>query len=101
MVFLAGNLVKSEELKNPTIVVITDRNDLDGQLASTFSGESDFLRQTPIQAESRSHIKDLLANRQTGGIIFSTIQKFEEETGLLSERENIIAVSSFVMMCRI
>ncbi|WP_348658047.1 type I restriction endonuclease subunit R [Heyndrickxia faecalis] len=92
MVFLAGNLVKSEELKNPTIVVITDRNDLDGQLASTFSGASDFLRQTPIQAESRSHIKDLLANRQTGGIIFSTIQKFEEETGLLSERENIIVM---------
>ncbi|RYL93417.1 type I restriction endonuclease subunit R [Sporolactobacillus sp. THM7-4] len=92
MVFLAGNLVKSEALKNPTIVVITDRNDLDGQLAGTFSGASDFLRQTPIQAESRSHIKDLLANRQTGGIIFSTIQKFEEETGLLSERQNIIVM---------
>ncbi|MED4015527.1 type I restriction endonuclease subunit R [Sutcliffiella cohnii] len=92
MVFLSGNLVKHEELKNPTIVVITDRNDLDGQLFSTFSGASDFLRQTPLQAESRNHIKDLLENRKTGGIIFSTIQKFEEETGLLSDRENIIVM---------
>ncbi|WP_078551314.1 type I restriction endonuclease subunit R [Bacillus alkalicellulosilyticus] len=92
MVFLSGNLVKHEKLKNPTIVVITDRNDLDGQLFSTFSGASDFLRQTPLQAESRSHIKDLLENRKTGGIVFSTIQKFEEETGLLSDRENIIVM---------
>lgn len=92
MVFLAGNLVKREELKNPTIVVITDRNDLDGQLFETFSGASEFLRQTPQQAETRSHIKELLENRQTGGIIFSTIQKFEEETGLLSDRENIIVM---------
>jgi type I restriction enzyme, R subunit len=92
MVFLSSNLVRHEELKNPTIVVITDRNDLDGQLFSTFSGASDFLRQTPLQAESRSHIKDLLENRQTGGVIFSTIQKFEEETGLLSNRENVIVM---------
>ncbi|WP_461672460.1 type I restriction endonuclease subunit R [Priestia megaterium] len=92
MVFLSGNLVKNEKLKNPTIVVITDRNDLDGQLFSTFSGASNFLRQTPLQAESRSNIKDLLENRKTGGIIFSTIQKFEEETGLLSERDNIIVM---------
>jgi type I restriction enzyme, R subunit len=92
MVFLSGNLVRREELKNPTIVVITDRNDLDGQLFSTFSGATDYLRQTPLQAESRSHIKDLLENRKTGGIIFSTIQKFEEETGLLSDRENVIVM---------
>lgn len=92
MTFLAGNLIKSEMLKNPTIVVITDRNDLDGQLFGTFAGAIDFLRQTPLQAESRSHIKDLLEYRQTGGIIFSTIQKFEEETGLLSERENVIVM---------
>jgi type I restriction enzyme, R subunit len=92
MTFLAGNLMKSEMLKNPTIVVITDRNDLDGQLFGTFAGASDFLRQTPLQAESRSHIKYLLENRQTGGIIFSTVQKFEEETGLLSERENVIVM---------
>jgi len=92
MVFLAGNLVKQEQLKNPTIVVITDRNDLDGQLFETFCGASEFLRQTPQQAESRSHIKELLENRKKGGIIFSTIQKFEEETGLLSERENMIVL---------
>ncbi|MCR2820042.1 type I restriction endonuclease subunit R [Lederbergia panacisoli] len=92
MTFLAGNLIKSETLKNPTIVVITDRNDLDGQLFGTFSSASEFLRQTPLQAESRSHIKDLLENRKTGGIIFSTIQKFEEETGLLSERKNVIVM---------
>jgi type I restriction enzyme, R subunit len=92
MVFLSGNLVRREELQNPTIVVITDRNDLDGQLFSTFSGATDFLRQTPLQAETRSHIKDLLENRKTGGIIFSTIQKFEEETGVLSERENVIVM---------
>lgn len=92
MTFLAGNLIKSPILKNPTIVVITDRNDLDGQLFGTFSGANEFLRQTPLQAESRSHIKELLENRQTGGIIFSTIQKFEEETGLLSDRKNIIVM---------
>jgi type I restriction enzyme R subunit len=92
MTFLAGNLLKSPILKNPTIVVITDRNDLDGQLFGTFSGANEFLRQTPLQAESRSHIKELLENRQTGGIIFSTIQKFEEETGLLSDRKNIIVM---------
>lgn len=92
MTFLAGNLIKHSILKNPTIVVITDRNDLDGQLYGTFSGASEFLRQTPLQAESRSHIKELLENRKAGGIIFSTIQKFEEETGLLSDRKNIIVM---------
>ena len=92
MVFLSGNLVKHEKMKNPTIVVITDRNDLDGQLFATFSSATDFLRQMPLQAESRSHIRDLLENRKTGGIIFSTIQKFEDETGLLSDRENIVVM---------
>lgn len=92
MVFLSGNLIKREELKNPTIVVVTDRTDLDGQLFGTFSSANQYLRQTPEQADSRSHLKELLENRQTGGIIFSTIQKFEEETGLLSERNNIIVM---------
>lgn len=92
MTFLAGNLIKNPILKNPTIVVITDRNDLDGQLFSTFSGASEFLRQTPLQAESRQHVKELLEKRKTGGIVFSTIQKFEEETGLLSDRKNIIVM---------
>ena len=92
MTFLAGNLVKKEVLNNPTIVVITDRNDLDGQLYGTFASAHEFLRQKPIQAESRQDVKDILDNRKTGGVIFSTIQKFEEETGLLSERHNIIVM---------
>ena len=92
MTFLACNLVKKEELNNPTIVVITDRNDLDGQLYGTFASAHEFLRQKPIQAESRQDVKDILDNRKTGGVIFSTIQKFEEETGLLSERHNIIVM---------
>ena len=92
MTFLAGNLVKDEELNNPTILVITDRNDLDGQLFGTFGSANEFLRQKPIQAESRQDVKDILDNRKTGGVIFSTIQKFEEETGLLSERKNIVVM---------
>ncbi|HCW53874.1 MAG TPA: type I restriction endonuclease subunit R [Clostridium sp.] len=92
MTFLAGNLIKDEELNNPTILVITDRNDLDGQLFGTFGSAKEFLRQEPLQAESRQDVKTLLDNRKTGGVIFSTIQKFEEETGLLSERKNIIVM---------
>ena len=92
MTFLAGNLIKDEMLNNPTILVITDRNDLDGQLFETFGEAHEFLRQEPVQAESRQDVKRLLDNRKTGGVIFSTIQKFEEETGLLSERRNIIVM---------
>ncbi|WP_243159362.1 HsdR family type I site-specific deoxyribonuclease [Clostridium sp. SM-530-WT-3G] len=92
MTFLAGNLIKDEDLNNPTILVITDRNDLDGQLFGTFGEAHEFLRQKPVQAESRQNVKNLLDNRKTGGVIFSTIQKFEEETGLLSERKNIIVM---------
>lgn len=92
MTFLAGNLVKSQSLNNPTLLVITDRNDLDGQLFETFKSASDFLRQTPVRMDSRQEVKDFLGNRQTGGIVFSTIQKFVEETGLLSERHNIVVM---------
>lgn len=92
MTFLAGNLIKDEDLNNPTILVVTDRNDLDGQLFGTFGEAHEFLRQKPVQAESRQDVKTLLDNRKTGGVIFSTIQKFEEETGLLSERKNIIVM---------
>lgn len=92
MTFLAGNLVKDEELNNPTVLVITDRNDLDDQLFNTFGSAHEFLRQNPIKAESRADVKTILDNRKTGGVIFSTIQKFEEETGLLSERDNIIVM---------
>ena len=92
MTFLAGNLVKSKALNNPTILVITDRNDLDGQLFATFCSAQDFLRQEPVQMESRSAVKAFLGGRKTGGVVFSTIQKFVEETGLLSDRQNIIVL---------
>lgn len=78
---------------NPTIVVLTDRNDLDGQLYETFSKCKDFLRQTPIQAESRSDLKKLLKDRLVGGIIFTTMQKFEESDESLSDRKNVIVIA--------
>lgn len=92
MTFLAGNLVKHSKLNNPTIIVITDRNDLDGQLYETFGSAHEFLRQEPIKCESRADVKAILEGRKTGGVIFSTIQKFVEETGLLSERDNIVVM---------
>ncbi|MBR5284763.1 MAG: type I restriction endonuclease subunit R, partial [Clostridia bacterium] len=91
MVFYAHYL--QEALDSPTIVVITDRNDLDDQLYGQFSRCKDFLRQTPQHAESRKHLKELLANRQANGIIFTTMQKFEESSEALSERRNIIVMS--------
>lgn len=92
MTFLAGNLVKHNKLNNPTILVITDRNDLDGQLYDTFCSAYEFLRQEPIKCESRADVREILEGRKTGGVIFSTIQKFVEETGLLSYRENIVVM---------
>lgn len=65
-------------MKNPTVVVVTDRNDLDDQLFATFSKCESLLRQTPVQAESREHLKELL-KVQGGGIVFTTIQKFMPE----------------------
>ncbi len=76
MVFYAGKLVISEELENPTIIVITDRNDLDDQLYSTFIKSKDYLRSIPVQATDRHHLRELLNNRTSGGIIFTTIHKF-------------------------
>ena len=92
MTFLAGNLIKDKRLESPTILVITDRNDLDDQLYSTFCSASEFLRQEPIKCDSRADVKEILEGRKTGGVVFSTIQKFEEETGLLSDRKNIIVM---------
>ena len=92
MTFLAGNLIKDKRLESPTILVITDRNDLDDQLYSTFCSASEFLRQEPIKCDSRADVKEILECRKTGGVVFSTIQKFEEETGLLSDRKNIIVM---------
>ena len=96
MIFYAGKLITHPTLKNPTLLVITDRNDLDDQLFQTFSQSRSLLRQSPQQAESREHLKELL-KVAGGGVIFSTIQKFSPEEGnvfeTLSERENIIVIA--------
>ena len=97
MVFYTGLLVVHREMNNPTIVVITDRNDLDDQLFDAFSAGKDLLRQVPRQAESRAGLRQLLQTAG-GGIIFSTIQKFLPEDGsdnfpLLSNRHNIIVIA--------
>ncbi|MBR6965373.1 type I restriction endonuclease subunit R [Candidatus Saccharibacteria bacterium] len=91
MVFYAANMIK--RLNNPTIVVVTDRNDLDDQLYETFAKCSEYLRQKPEHVESRKDLIERLENKQVGGIIFTTLQKFEEETGLLSERDDIIVIA--------
>lgn len=91
MVFYAHLL--QEALDSPTIVVLTDRNDLDDQLFGQFSKCKDFLRQEPIQATSRENLKQLLDGRQANGIIFTTMQKFEESHDPLSERRNIIVMA--------
>ena len=91
MVFYAHLL--QEALDSPTIVVLTDRNDLDDQLYGQFAKCKDFLRQEPMHAESREHLKTLLAGRQANGIIFTTMQKFEESHEPLSERHNIVVMA--------
>ena len=91
MVFYAHLL--QEALDSPTIIVITDRNDLDDQLYGQFAKCKVFLRQEPIQAQSRENLKELLANRKANGIIFTTMQKFEESNEPLSERRNIIVMA--------
>jgi type I restriction enzyme R subunit len=97
MAFYAGQLVRRPELENPTIVVITDRNDLDDQLFGTFSMCRDLIRQTPIQADSRDDLQAALS-RASGGVIFTTIQKFSPATGeaiypMLSDRRNIVVIA--------
>ena len=91
MVFYAHYLQSA--LKSPTVVVITDRNDLDNQLYGQFSRCRDFLRQTPLQAETRQHLKELLSGRAANGIIFTTMQKFEETGEALSTRRNIVVIA--------
>lgn len=94
MVFYAGKIIQA--LNNPTIVVITDRNDLDDQLFDTFAAAKQLLRQEPVQADNRGHLKTLL-KVASGGVVFTTIQKFQPEEGnvyeTLSERENIIVIA--------
>lgn len=91
MVFYA-HLIQSA-LSQPTIVVITDRNDLDEQLYGQFSKCEHFLRQKPVQAASREDLKNLLKGREANGIIFTTMQKFEESDEPLSERKNIVVMT--------
>ena len=91
MVFYAHLL--QEALDSPTIVVLTDRNDLDNQLYAQFAKCKAFLRQEPMHAESREHLKTLLAGRQANGIIFTTMQKFSESHEPLSERRNIVVMA--------
>lgn len=91
MVFYAHLL--QQALESPTIVVITDRNDLDNQLFGQFARCSDFLRQTPVQATSREHLMTWLNSKKANGIIFTTMQKFEESSSALSERKNIVVMA--------
>lgn len=97
MAFFAGLAVASRELENPTIIVLTDRNDLDDQLFGTFSFCRDLIRQKPQQADSRAELKELL-DRSAGGVIFTTVQKFtppvgEEEYPRLTDRRNVIVMA--------
>ena len=96
MVFYAGRIIQRPEMKNPTIVLLTDRNDLDDQLFGTFSRCRDLLCQTPVQSENREQLKNLL-NVASGGVVFTTIQKFFPEKGedypKLSDRRNIVVIA--------
>ncbi|MCZ2131044.1 MAG: type I restriction endonuclease subunit R [Bacteroidia bacterium] len=97
MVFYSGKLITAPEMQNPTILVITDRNDLDDQLFDTFVNSKQLLRQEPVQAKDREHLKELL-KVASGGIVFATIQKFlpEDQKSVyeqLSERKNIVVIA--------
>jgi len=98
MVCFTGKLMQQPEMRNPTIVVVTDRNDLDGQLFNTFKGARALLKEEPQQAEGRDQLRILLAGRPSGGIIFTTVQKFspemdEEKFPALNERTNIVVIA--------
>lgn len=98
MVCYAGKLIQQPQMRNPTLVVVTDRNDLDGQLFETFCQAQELLKQTPEQAESREELRVRLSSRQAGGIIFTTIQKFAPSDGeakhpALCERSNVVVIS--------
>ncbi len=98
MAMYAGKLLQQPAMNNPTIVVVTDRNDLDGQLFAQFSAAKDLLRQTPEQADSREELREKLAARQSGGIIFTTVQKFslldgEKDHPKLCDRRNVVVIS--------
>ena len=92
MLMLAGTLVRAAEMTNPTLVIVTDRNDLDDQLFDTFAMGRRLLRQDPVKAESREHLKNLL-DRASGGVVFTTIHKFTEAHGKISERSNVVVMA--------
>lgn len=98
MTCFAARVMREPAMENPTIVIITDRNDLDGQLFGVFSLAQDLLREQPVQARTRQELRTLLANRPSGGIVFATIQKFmlgedEDSFPILSERHNIVVIA--------
>lgn len=98
MTCFAARVMQEPRMENPTIVVITDRNDLDGQLFGVFSLSQDLLREQPAQATTRQELRSLLANRPSGGIVFATIQKFmpgedEDLFPTLSDRRNIVVIA--------
>ena len=98
MTCFAARVMQDAAMENPTIVVITDRNDLDGQLFGVFSLSQDLLREQPVQVESRGDLRSKLANRPSGGIVFATIQKFmpgadEDTFPVLSNRSNIVVIA--------
>lgn len=98
MTCFAARVMQETAMENPTIVVITDRNDLDGQLFGVFSLAQDLLREQPVQAKTRQQLRALLDNRPSGGIVFATIQKFmpgedEDVFPVLSERHNIVVIA--------
>lgn len=98
MLFYAGKLLAQPALQNPTLVVVTDRSDLDGQLFQTFSAGQELLKQAPVQADSREDLRRMLAERAAGGVFFTTVQKFapredEERFPALNTRRNIIVIS--------
>ena len=92
MLMLAGALIREPSLANPTVVMITDRNDLDDQLFDTFAAGRALLRQAPVQAKSREQLEALL-DRASGGVVFTTIQKFAEAHGVVSDRANVVAMA--------
>lgn len=93
MVMLAHKLITDLEMKNPTIVVLTDRNDLDNQLFGTFSNAAEFLRTRPVQVESREDLLEKIGSIKEGGIIFTTLQKFDKNNIIPNERTNIVVIS--------
>ena len=98
MTCVVARVMRESAMENPTIVVISDRNDLHGQLFGVFSQSQELLRELPVQGETRQDLRAKLANRSSGGIVFATIQKFmpgedEDSFSILSERHNIVVIT--------